>query len=90
MEQILSETSSLNMWFPETIDLIFETQKVDFMVSAEESSNLRRVLTLNGVNVETMIEDAGELIQNEKKGKKNVPISEKPLTEYLDMHELDE
>merc|ERR1711990_138245 len=46
---------------------------------------------MSGVEIETMIEDAGKLMKNEKNRKtKNLPAAEMAFDEYLDYDELEE
>ena len=91
VEKILKGSSSLDMWEPDSIENIYDTRQVDFMVSSDESDKIHHLLALSGVEIETMIEDAGKLMKNEKNRKtKNLPAAEMAFDEYLDYDELEE
>merc|ERR1719378_566619 len=65
VESILAASPTMNIWAPERLDMVHDTKQVDFMIASEEVDNVRHLFELNTVQVETMIEDAGKLIDQQ-------------------------
>jgi len=91
VEKLLTNSKTVDLWKPESIDLVHDTREVDFMISSEEADNIARLFRMNQISVETMIEDAGELITEQA----NRPIQtsgpgQYSFTEYLDWPALEE
>ena len=58
----IQNLKSFDIWAPETPQLIFDTQAIDFLVSEDEAEKVQGKFRKNAVNFEILIENARELI----------------------------
>jgi len=94
VEKILGSAQTLNLWTPEFIEQIHDTRYVDFMIAQHEIDNITNLLRMNTVSVDTMIEDAGALIEEQRIRSEQATATRSagdyPYTEYLKWEELEE
>ena len=46
VEKLLTNSRTVDLWKPESIDLVHDTKEVDFMISSEEADNITRLFRL--------------------------------------------
>ena len=91
VEKILAHSPTIDIWKPERLDLIHDTRSVDFMIAREEVDNVMHLLRLNQVELETMIDDAGVLIEEQRRRPVQMTnTGQYSFTEYLDFPQLSE
>ena len=49
VEKILGAVENLDVWVPETLDMIHETRAIDFMISPYQFDNVSHLLRMNTV-----------------------------------------
>ena len=49
VEKILGSVENLDVWVPETLDMIHETRSIDFMISPHQHDNISQLLRMNTV-----------------------------------------
>ena len=52
VEKILGSVENLDVWVPESLDLIHETRSIDFMISPHQNDNITKLLKMNTVESE--------------------------------------
>ena len=89
VEKVFSSLNGFDLWSPDEIENIYDTRSADFMIPISESDKLDE-LSIEGIHIETMINDVGELIEQDKMLRiESDTVENKPLTQYLTFEELE-